>query len=263
MARYTPLPRFRLCTDPITEQSDSDVRAVSPSSNMSQQRSQVRIRRSACSDLQSTAIPEERVYNGNRRRASLFVGRASTDITKKSSENQELSEGDYVKLCRQKCQSLYRSLANTTSPINSTEESLKLSDHDDEDEDEKSFKSSARSNHRYSLPDASPAALALRNFLKRNKTTKHHHHHIALPSNSSHSIPSSISTNSSSSISTFRNFLSLVKLPSTKPTNSSSSSHHSSLTTLTNATGGSSSTLDEASSSISSTTQWYFQVSIH
>ena len=58
------------------------------------QRSQNRIRRSACSDLQSTAIPEERVYNENRRRASLFVGRPpqqTVDIPKISSCDQEPS----------------------------------------------------------------------------------------------------------------------------------------------------------------------------
>ncbi|CAF4795627.1 unnamed protein product, partial [Rotaria magnacalcarata] len=73
MARHTPLPRFQLDTDPITEQSVNSLRIASASPNMSQlrqkqqsqlQRSQGRIRRSACSNLQSTTIPEERIYNG-------------------------------------------------------------------------------------------------------------------------------------------------------------------------------------------------------
>jgi hypothetical protein len=275
MARQTSLPRFRLDTDPTTEQNNPDIRAASASPNIFQsnpnpQRSQTRIRRSACSDLQNTAIPEERIYHGNRRR-SLFVGRPpsppSIGLSKISSDKSESSEGDYIKLCRQRCQSLYKSLANKTSAKTSREVSPKLNDknHEDEkeeDEEEINFQPPSRTNYRYSLPDASPAALALRNILKRNKTTKHNHVRIGLPSHSSHSLTSSISTNSSSSsspISTFRNFLSLVKLPSTKSSNSPSI-QHSSLTTLTNATGGSSTTLDQTISSISPAMQWHFEV---
>jgi hypothetical protein len=272
MARQTPLPRFHLDTNSIIEQNNPNVRAASVSPNLSQssqnqQRSQVRIRRSACSDLQNTTIPEERIYHGNRRRASLFVGRPSqspTDLSKTSSDKHEPSEGDYIKLCRQRCQSLYKSLANkTSSSIVSKEESPKSSDQNKEDEKEKiDFQSSSRSNYRYSLPDASPAALALRNILKRNKTTKHRHIRIDLPS---HSLSSSISSSSSSSstISTFRNFLCLVKLPSTKSSNSSST-HHSSLTALSNPIVSSSTTLDQTtSSSISLAMQWHFEVSIN
>lgn len=273
MARHTPLPRFRLDTDSIVEQNNSSARSTSASPNMSQthhnQRSQIRIRRSACSDLQSTTIPEERIYHGNRRRASLFVGRSSkptSSISKSSSDNQESSEGDYIKLCRQRCQSFYKLLANKTSPINLKKDSVALSHHnndnDVEDDDETNFQPPPpRTNHRYSLPDASPAALALRNILKRNKTAKYNHVRIGLPSNALHSLPSSISTNSSSSpISTFRNFLSLVKSPSTKSINSPTS-YHSSLTALTNATGGSSTTLDQMISSIPLTMHWHFEVS--
>jgi hypothetical protein len=267
MARHTPLPRFRLDTDSISERNNLGVRATSASPNMSQphlnQRSQNRIRRSACSDLQNTTIPEERIYHGNRRRASLFVGRPSqltTDISNTSTDNSNSSESDYIKLCRQRCQSLYKSLAKKTSstPISSAEESLKLSDEDDVYEP--NFQPPARTNYRYSLPDASPAALALKNILKRNKTTKYNHLRFGLPSNLSHSLSSS--TNSSSPISTFRNFLSLVKLPSTK-SNNSSTSHHSSLTTLSNATGGSITTLDQTTSSVSPHMQWHFEVSTH
>jgi hypothetical protein len=156
MARHTPLPSFRLDTDSITDYSVTGVRAASASPNMSllqhqqkqpplqTQRSQVRIRRSACSDLQSTAIPEERVYNGNRRRASLFVGRPSqetVDIPQISSCDQEPTEHDYVKLCRQRCQSLYGSLANSAttsipvSPLTLSGVSYTVSDDDDDDDD--------------------------------------------------------------------------------------------------------------------------------
>jgi hypothetical protein len=272
MARQTPLPRFRLDTDPITEQNNPNIRASSASPNISQsnnnqQRSQVRIRRSACSDLQNTTIPEERIYHGNRRRASLFVDRPSqitNDISKISSDKHPSTEGAYIKLCRQRCQSLYKSLANKTSSITAKEESPKLIDQnnkdnneqEEDDEDEIHFQPPSRTNYRYSLPDASPAALALRNILKRNKTTKHNHVRIDLPS---HSISSSISTNSSSTLSSFCNFLSLVKLPSTK----SSTTHHSSLTTLSNATASSSTTLDQTTSFTSPTMQWHFEVNIH
>lgn len=264
MSRQTPLPRFRLDTDPIPSESNSSIPrpttpTVSTSPNISQshsnQRAQARIRRSACSDLQNTAIPEERVYHGNRRRASLFVGRSPqspTDPSKISSDKTESSEGDYIKLCRQRCQSLYKSLANKTSTKTSNEQKAE----EEEEDEETPFQPPPRTNYRYSLPDASPAALALRNILKRNKTTKCNHVQIDLPSHSSHSLTSSISTNSSSSsssstISTFRNFLSLVKLPSTKSSN---------LTHLTNTTGGSSTTLDQTISSISPTMQWHFEV---
>jgi hypothetical protein len=280
MARQAPLPRFRLEAESITEPMNPVMRATSASPNIFQshpnpQRTQTRIRRSACSDLQNTAIPEERIYHGNRRRASLFVGRPSSqptiDLSKMSSDKPESSEGDYIKLCRQRCQSLYKSLANKTSTRISKELSPKVTDQNHEDrkeenEEEINFQPSSRANYRYSLPDASPAALALRNILKRNKTTKHNHHvRIGLPSHSSHSLSSSISTNSSSSsspISTFRNFLSLVKLPSTKSSNSPTTPH-SSLTALTNATGGSSTTLDQTISSISPAMQWHFEVGKH
>jgi hypothetical protein len=267
MARQTPLPRFRLDTDSPTESNNPDTRATSVSPNMSQ-RSQARIRRSACSDLQNSTIPEERIYHGNRRRASLFVGRPSQpiiDISKNSSDKHQSSEGDYIKLCRQRCQSLYRSVANKKSSVTSREQSPKLTNQNDDNEEENNdeedinFQPPRRTNYRYSLPDASPAALALRNILKRNKTTKHNRVKIDLPS---HSLSSSISTNSPSSspISTFRNFLSLVKLPSTKSSNSSSTAHHSSLITLSSATGGSSTTLDQATPFISPTMLWHFEV---
>lgn len=282
MSRQTPLPRFRLDTDPIPTDTNSSIpRPTTPtiptSPNISQshpnQRTQTRIRRSACSDLQNTAIPEERVYHGNRRRASLFVGRSAqspTDLTKISSDKIDSSEGDYIKLCRQRCQSLYKSLANKTStktskdvPSNSNAKKVEdnIDNNVEDEEEEIPFQAPPRTNYRYSLPDASPAALALRNILKRNKTTKCNHVQIDLPSHSSHSLTSSISTNSSSSsssspIATFRNFLSLVKLPSTK-----SSNQHSNLTHLTKTTGGSSTTLDQTTiSSISPTMQWHFEV---
>ncbi len=333
MARQTPLPRFRLETDSLTDRSFPDIRAASASPNMPQlherrqqqppppppqlqtQRSQNRIRRSACSDLQSTAIPEERVYNGNnRRRASLFVGRPSqqtVSIPKNASCDKEPTERDYVKLCRLKCQSLYGSLANSTitsppiSPLALSGDSFAaLSDDDDDDDDDEEeneneepdeeeeeeeqqqhYQTVQTNNFRHSLPDTSPSGLAIRNFLKRNKTTNYHHR-LGLPTHSSQSLYSSTSSsssstlpNSSSPLSTFRNFLSLVKLPSTssstKSINSTASTtpHHSSLTTLTSATGGSSTTLDQATSSTSSkkrpTTsidtqyQWHFEVSTH
>ena len=277
MARHTSVPRFRLNTGETIEESLTNVDAEQTSSNMShfnqQQRLQNRNRRSACSDLQSTAIPEGRVYNGNRRRASLFVGRstpATVPTSSSSSGDQELSEHDYVKLCRQRCQSLYKSLANRTSPTvakenlprwnsndNDDEEAEEEEEDVDDEDDEASFRPPARTNYRYSLPDASPAAFALKNFLKRNKTTKHRHIRLKLPS---HSSSPSVLNNSSSPISTFRHFLSLVKLPSSKSTGNSTASHHSSLTTLTNATGGSSTTLDQTLTSIPSAVYWYFKV---
>lgn len=341
MARHTPLPRFRLETDSITERPFSDVRAASASPNMSEihgprrpppplqlqtQRSQNRIRRSACSDLQSTAIPEERVYNDNRRRASLFVGRPTPQtigISAISSCDQEPAEDDYARLCRLRCQSLYGSLANSNAqsslPISplalsgvsfttvSDDEDEDDDNEDDEDEEEQqqqaqqqSFQTTIINNFRHSLPDTSPSGLTIRNFLRRNKTSTdcHHSHRLGLPTHSSQSLysptssSSSLSTNNSPSpLSTFRNFLSLVKLPSsssstksmnsTTTTTASSSSisttpHHSSLTTLTSATVGSTATLDQtiqsSSSSISSKKQrptttldtqyhWYFEVS--
>jgi len=319
MARHTPLPRFHLDTDSVTEHSMTSLRAASTSPNMSQlyheqqsqlqpQRFQVRFRRSACSDLQSTTIPEEPVYNENRRRASLLMGRPTeqtVDISKTTTYDQEPSECDYIRLCRQRCQSLYGSLPDATtvsapvSPLILTDNTFTGSDDDDDDdddnneddEDEQCFETPSANNFRHSLPDTSPSGIAIRNFLKRKKTTNHHHHHhhhqLDLPSHSSQSLcssrssSSSILTHSSSPLSTFRNFLSLVKLPSsssTKSINSGTSSasttpHHSSLTTLTSATGGSSTTLDQTISSISSkkrpTTnidtqyQWYFEVSTH
>ena len=273
MDRYVPLPRFRL----DTEENNPNARVTSISSNLLQsfqtQRSQIRTRQSPCSDLQSTTIPEERIYNGDRRRSSLFTDRSSQatkDILKMSSDNQRSSKDDTMKSCQQSCQSLYKSLDNkATSSMPSTKESLKLSDNhnnndeeeEEEDEDEVSFQLPPRRNYRYSLPDASPAALALRNILKRNKTAKHSRFHIGLPlHSSSHSLSTSLAMNSSSPISTFRNFLSLVKLASTKPINSATA-RHSSLTTLSNATGGSSTTLDQITSFMSPTMQWHFEVS--
>ena len=335
MARQTPIPRFRLEPDSIAERNFSDVRAASaspnipplhrhhqqsqeqqpqsPSLQLQIQRSQNRIRRSACSDLQSTAIPEERVYNDNRRRASLFVGRVppqpTVGIPKLSSCDQEPAEYDYAKLCRLKCQSLYGSLANSNTASSTSPSPLVLSgasftvvsdddeddddNEDDEDEEVRHFQTPPKNNFRHSLPDTSPGGLAIRNLLKRNKTGNYNNHHphnnrLGLPTHSSQSLCSSTSsssnilTNSSSPLSTFRNFLSLVKLPSsassTKSINSTTTSsstsmtpHHSSLTTLTSATGGSSTTLDQTTSTISSkkrpTTgidtqyQWHFEVS--
>ena len=271
MDRNVPLPRFRL----DTEENNPNVRITSISSNLLQsfqnQRSQIRTRQSPCSDLQSTTIPEERIYNGDRPRSSLFIDRSSQvtkDNLKMSSDNQRSSKDDTMKSCQQSCQSLYKSLDNqTTSSMPSTEESLKFSDNrnnndeeEEEDEDEISFQLPPRRNYRYSLPDASPAALALRNILKRNKTAKNSRFHIGLPLHSSHSLSTSLAINASSPISTFRNFLSLVKLASTKPMNSATA-RHSSLTTLSNATGGSTTTLDQITSFMSPTMQWHFEVS--
>lgn len=273
MARQTPLPRFRLDTDSLPE---SRTTSLSPSAS---QRSQTRIRRSACSDLQNSTIPEERIYHDNRhRRASLFVGRTSQ--SKNSNDKQQTSEGDYIKLCRQRCQSLYKSLANkTTSKSNEQQQQQQQQQEHEEEKDEEEEEeeeedipfpppsSSSRRNYRYSLPDASPAALALRNILKRNKTTKHNHVRIDLPSDSSsHSFSSALtsaSPSSSSPISTFRNFLSLVKNKSSTPTTTTTTAttHHSSLTTLSNATGGSSTTLDQTIMlAIPPTMQWHFEV---
>lgn len=305
MAHHTPLPRFRLDTDPITEQNVSTVHVSSPLPIMSRihdqqpiqlqsQRSQARIRRSACSDLQSTTIPEGRIYNGNQRRASLFAGRPSQETIDRpvmSSYDQEPTECDYAKLCRQRCQSLYGSLTSSTdaskslSPILFTANPFIESDDDDEDDDddddneddeqdedddEQPFQATSPNNFRFSLPDTSSSGIGIRNFLRRYKATNydhhhHHHHRLGLPSHSSHSLCSSTSSSSSiftnsSPLSTFRNFLSLVKLPSsssTKSINSATSStsttpHHSSLTTLTSVTGGSSTTLDQTTSFISS-----------
>jgi len=321
MARHTPLPRFHLDTDSVTEHSMTNLRAASTSPNMSQlyheqqsqlqpQRFQVRFRRSACSDLQSTTIPEEPVYNENRRRASLLMGRPTeqtVDISKTSTYDQEPSECDYIRLCRQRCQSLYGSLPDATtvsapvSPLILTDNTFTGSDDDDDDdddnneddEDEQCFETLSANNFRHSLPDTSPSGIAIRNFLKRKKTTNHHHHHhqLDLPSHSSQSLcssrssSSSILTHSSSPLSTFRNFLSLVKLPSssstttksiistTSSTSSTPTPHHSSLTTLTNATSGSSTTLDQTTSSVSlkkrpitnidAQFQWHFEVSTY
>lgn len=326
MARQTPLPRFRLDLDPNNmEHNSSRVRNTLTSTTMSQfqqpqqfqhsrpfstqlPRAQIRVRRSACSDLQSTTIPEERVYNGNRRRASLFVGRISTnriDLSTASPYDHEPSQCDYANLCRQKCRSLYGSLTDSSavsrSPRISTlpRDSFTVSDDDDDDDDDdtreediKLFQTTSKKNFRHSLPDTSPTTSLLRTFLKRNKTSRYHHHRdhrIDSPLNSSQSLCSSASstsllTNSSSALSTFRNFLSLVKLPSTSSstksinTTTSSATHHSSLTTLTGATSGLSSTTDQttptASASASTSTsrkafsssndiqyEWHFQVS--
>jgi len=274
MDRHIPLPRFRL----DTEENNPSIPTTSASSHILQlhqnQRSQIRTRQSPCSDLQSTTIPEEHIYNGDHRRSSLFTDRPSqtiNDVLKMSSDNQRSSKDDNIKSCQQSCQSLYKSLDNkTSSSVSSTKESLKLSDNDnnnndeeeEEDEDEINFQLPPRCNYRYSLPDASAAGLALRNILKRNKTPKHSRFHIGLPSHLSHSVSTSLSINSSSPLSTFRHFLSLVKLSSTKPINSATA-HHSSLTTLTNATGGSSTALDQTTSFISPTMQWHFEVSTY
>jgi len=252
MDRHIPLPRFRLDTEennpsiPTTSASSSHILQLHQN-----QRSQTRTRQSPCSDLQSTTIPEEHIYNGDHRRSSLFTDRPSQtikDVLKMPSDNQRSSKDDNIKSCQQSCQSFYKSLDN-----NNDEE-------EEEDEDEINFQLPPRCNYRYSLPDASPAGLALRNILKRNKTPKHSRFHIGLPSHLSHSVSTSLSINSSSPLSTFRHFLSLVKLSSTKPINSATT-HHSSLTTLTNATGGSSTTLDQTTSFISPTMQWHFEVS--
>lgn len=275
MARHTPLPRFRLETDSMTERPFSDIRAASASPNMSQtdgprrlstlqlqtQRSQNRIRRSACSDLQSTAIPEERVYTENRRRASLFVDRPSPQsigISAMSSCDQEPAECDYAKLCRLRCQSLYGSLANSNtqsslpiSPLALSGVSFTTVSDDEEDDDDneeyddeeqqqrrrrqqqqqqqQSFPSTPINKFRHSLPDTSPTGLVIRNLLRRNKTSEYNHpHRLGLPTNSSQSLYSptssspSLSTNNfPSPLSTFRNFLSLVKLPSSSPSTKS------------------------------------------
>ncbi|CAF1540840.1 unnamed protein product, partial [Didymodactylos carnosus] len=73
-----------------------------------------RVRRSACSDLQSTTIPEGRIYNdqydNNRRRSSLFASPSlcSPPPIHTSSSSSTIDENDdYVNLCRKRCQSLY------------------------------------------------------------------------------------------------------------------------------------------------------------
>lgn len=149
MARQTPLPRFRLDTDSVAED-----RAASPSVNS--QRSQTRIRRSACSDLQNSTIPEERICHDTRRRASLFVGRSLQPKT--ANEKPPAAEGDYIKLCRQRCQSLYKSLANKTSKAN--EQEAKGED-EEEEEIHSPPPSASRRNYRYSLPDASPRCVSV------------------------------------------------------------------------------------------------------
>ncbi|CAF0728941.1 unnamed protein product [Adineta steineri] len=339
MARHTPLPSFLLDTDCITEHTITDLQTASTTPNIPQlyqqqqqsplqsQRFQVRFRRSACSNLQSTTIHEGRIYNENNRRASLFFDQSSqqrVDIKKLTTFDEEPDESDYIRLCRQRCQSLYGSLPHSTTvsaPISSiilTEHTCIISDNDDdneddeqdEDEDERCFETLGKNDFRHSLPDTSPAGLAIRNFLKRNKSSSNnnnnnnnirHHRRLGLPSNSSQSLCSSRSSSSSlltsspSPLSTFRNFLSLVKLPSSSSsssttttttaasgtttksiisttTSSSSTSitpHHSSLTTLTSATGGSSTTLDQtistsntskkrSTTSIDAQFQWHF-----
>ncbi|CAF1217615.1 unnamed protein product [Adineta steineri] len=286
MNRNLPLPRFRLDIDSITEHNHINTRTTSaPSSLISTyqpQRSQIRTRQSPCSDLQSTTIPEEYVYNGNHHRASLSINPSSQstkDVSKISLDNQKTSKGDNIKLRRQSWLSLHGSLdkKKTSSSSSSSTTSLKLSDNhnhnkknddveeeeeedDDEEDDEYgiNYQPPRRPNYRYSLPDASPAALALRNILKRNKTNKSNRFGIGLPSDSSHSLSTFASTNFSSPLSTFRNFFSLVKLPSTKSTHSATS-RHSSLTTLTNTTGNSLTTLDQTTSFNSPTVQWYFE----
>ena len=311
MARHTPLPRFQLDTDSDMEETPPGVPSTSRSSSLPQPhkqsplqtpRSQIRVRRSACSDLQSTTIPEGRVYNGSLRRASLFVGRSSppkVDLPIVLSCNREPTECDYVNLCREKCRSLYGSLADPTVELSSTDStrlpsaSFAESDDDDEDEDddddddthdEPCFVAPPVTSFRHSLPDTLPASLIIRNFLRRHKTANdHHHHRLGLPAHSSHSLCSSTSssssmlTNSSSALSTFRNFLSLVKLPSsssksinTSPT--SSTVHHSSLTTLAGASSVLSPSLDQNTTTsilskkrpttgIDTQYRWYFQVS--
>jgi len=321
MARQTSIPAFRLEPDPTnpsrtstntSTSSQAKLATVTPVPPVLQTpRSQIRVRRSACSDLQSTAIPEERVYNGNRRRASLFVDRPAaspqTNLSRLATCDREPSERDYAKLCREKCRSLYGSLADPKAVSTSSSDSVPFLsnsytisdddldddeddvDDDDErqDEDETRFETTSKTTFRHSLPDTSPAGLALKNFLRRRKTSNcphHHHHHLlGLPSHSSQSLcssPSSSSTsilnNSLSALSTFRNFLSLVKLPTsstTKSINTStpSSVHHSSLTTLTSASNsGLSSTLDQTTTTpisskkrptttIDTQYQWHYQ----
>ena len=314
MDRYTSLSHFRLETDPIVEQNAADIDTDSTTSNTSHiarqqktllqaQRSQARVRRPACSGLQNIAIPEEHVYSANHRRASLFVDRPShqkINTSTLSSCDHEPTECDYALLCRQKCQSYYGLLTN--SPVSSTFVSPLISsrnaftaiddddnnedDEPDEDKDVRSFKTSSPNSFRHSLPGTSLAGLGIRSFLKRNKTTSYHHHRLGLSSRSLCSLTSSSSSilaNCSSPLSTFRNFLSIVKLQPSSSTatttksidsTASTTSHHSNLTTLTSATSGPSTPLDQAAIPLvlpkkRSTTnndaqhQWYFEVGIY
>lgn len=215
-----PLPRFRLDADSSSEASICHARTSAPSANVLQAhynaRAHFRTRQSPCSDLQSTAIPEE----------------------------HDCAD----ELARQRCPPHSNSL---DEPLAALDLGRPPPREDDTDDEEIRRHRRARRNYRYSLPDASPAALALRNVLKRNRTTKGSAFAAGLPSHSSHSL--------STPVSTFRHFLSLVKLPSSRSINSAAS-HHSSLTTLTNGTSSSSTTLDQTTSSISAAMQWHFEV---
>ncbi|CAF0896185.1 unnamed protein product [Adineta ricciae] len=275
MDRQVPLPRFRLDSDSSNEQNPSNQRSISHVNP----RSQIRTRQSPCSDLQSTTIPEEHIYNGDHQSSVLTDQSCSKNVenSKTGLDHQRLSKGDSIKLCRQRCQSHYKSLDATQissfASLKLTANHRKTNDGDEgeqeegeeEEDDEIIYRPPPRTKYRYSLPDASPATLALRNILKRNKTLKSSCFGHGLPSNSSHSLSMSLSnanassSSSSSPISTFRNFLSLVKIPSSKSNTNSTTSHHSSLTTLTNATGSSSTTLNQPILSIPSTMLWHFE----
>ena len=275
MDRQIPLPRFRLDSDSSNEQNASNQRSTSHVNP----RSQIRTRQSPCSDLQSTTIPEEHIYNGDHQSNVLTDQSCSKNAenSKTNLDHQRLSKGDSIKLCRQRCQSHYKSLdatqissfaslkltANHRKTNDGDEREHEEGEDEDDDDDEIIYRPPPRTKYRYSLPDASPATLALRNILKRNKTLKSSCFGHGLPSNSSHSLSMSLSNanpSHSSPISTFRNFLSLVKIPSSKSNSNSTTSHHSSLTTLTNATGSSSTTLNQPILSIPATMLWHFEV---
>jgi hypothetical protein len=253
MARQTALALLRV---------DADSPVDPDRSPLSQQRSQARVRRSACSDLQSTAIPEGRVYNGNRRRASLFVSRSSQVTAHRAaratspSGHDELSRSDYVEQCRQRCQSLYRSLARSTLSMRVHDRPVAKSDAD-ELADAPQHEMPARRAYRYSLPDASPAASLLRHFLKRNKTANNQHaQERARVQSPSRCSSSAVPMNASSPKSTFHQFLSLVKISSSK---SSQSTHHSSLTTLCSPSVGSQTPLNRTANN---DIDWLFEVTM-
>lgn len=239
MARYSPLSRINRDEKLI----NSEENKLSQSENLIFQFdenlcSQPRIRRSACSDLQSITIPEERLINLNYRRSSLF-----SDHSKNISLNNNnlTSDNDYFKLCRQRCKSFYKS--------------FKIKKNNRDENNEKiNIKKLSKITYRYSLPDASTSTFQIKNILKRNKTTKYNKIHFDLSQ--------SLLTNSSSTTkSTFRNFLCLVKSTSNNKSMNLTKFHHSSLTTLTNINDESLTDLNETMFSIPLTIQWHFQVS--
>ncbi|CAF1170575.1 unnamed protein product, partial [Didymodactylos carnosus] len=132
-----PLPKFRLDNENEIPNKSKDL-LLNSNHRMDDEDEQIfltgttampynyrpnRVRRSACSDLQSTTIPENRVYNdqydNNRRRLSLFtspsvhssppIHTSSSSLTIDDNDNNN----DYVNSCRKRCQSFY---GRTKSP---------------------------------------------------------------------------------------------------------------------------------------------------